>query len=502
MSLLPSCRHLRIAATSTPLRSPFYIPVKTGQRIPGLGKVVYASPSPSIVTPLTRIEVVEPCSYRVEHLEHNVLLKLRYPDRTEYLIYPKPVWEQLNEKVEPLAEGNPPRSQGLLLFGPPGTGKTSFIEALAGMYGLHRVDVAPDLILSKWVGESEQRLNQRFDEALDNAPSIIVMDDAEWVAKARDMVGDRDFSPVMLNLMNILLRRIPMLKGRPVLAVTATNVRPSLIDPALLRSGRLGKPIFIPLPDYEAIYTMLKLEGVKEGEARVLAKRLAGLGANMADVVEVASTVKRGLEPRLEWIAGRGYMRPYARYTLPEDRVKAFYRLLPLDSLVGKPARLYVPTATSGVGLPPKVALAFIVSLLSSMGLPTIILADPRYMDEATSTAEVCRGALIVDSSLLSQEEARFLYNNCRSPIIFIGSPQLKCYTWLTLGLLKAKLQRDYKQALIEACQSLYDFKLTDEAKTQLTMTEDAKFLEVLEMLCIGMPGCQITRDTIAELKA
>ncbi len=140
----------------------------------------------------------------------------------------------------------PPK--GILLYGPPGVGKTLLAKALANETGAYFIAINGPEIMSKYYGESEQRLRQIFDEARKNAPAIIFIDEIDAIApKREEVVGEVEKRVVaqLLSLMDGLEER-----GR-VVVIGATN-RPDALDPALRRPGRFDREIEVPPPDKRA----------------------------------------------------------------------------------------------------------------------------------------------------------------------------------------------------------------------------------------------------------
>jgi transitional endoplasmic reticulum ATPase len=133
---------------------------------------------------------------------------------------------------------------GVLLAGPPGTGKTTIAKVLAAEARCSFYPLSAGDLLSKWVGESEQNVQRVFERARENAPSIVFIDEIDALGADRELGGAR---PI-----NELLAQIDGLGGqRGVLVVAATN-RPEILDAALVRGGRLSRTIVIPLPDVDA----------------------------------------------------------------------------------------------------------------------------------------------------------------------------------------------------------------------------------------------------------
>jgi len=140
----------------------------------------------------------------------------------------------------------PPK--GVLLYGPPGCGKTLLARALANEIGATFLTINGPEIMSKFYGESEARLREIFKEAEKNAPAVIFIDEIDSIApKREEVVGEVEKRVVsqLLTLMDGLSSR-----GR-VIVIGATN-RPDALDPALRRPGRFDREIYIPPPDRKA----------------------------------------------------------------------------------------------------------------------------------------------------------------------------------------------------------------------------------------------------------
>ncbi|UQS27499.1 AAA family ATPase [Amycolatopsis thermalba] len=147
----------------------------------------------------------------------------------------------------------PPR--GVLLYGPPGGGKTFLVRALAGTGALNVFVVKGAELLDKWVGESERAVRELFRKAADAAPSLVFLDEIDALAPRRGQSGDSGVSDrVVAALLTELDGVEPM---RDVVVLGATN-RPELVDPALLRPGRLERLVYVPPPDAEARADILR----------------------------------------------------------------------------------------------------------------------------------------------------------------------------------------------------------------------------------------------------
>ncbi|AEM38259.1 AAA family ATPase, CDC48 subfamily [Pyrolobus fumarii 1A] len=167
------------------------------------------------------------------------------------------VKQQLREAVEwPLKHPEvfesmgirPPK--GILLFGPPGVGKTLLAKAAATESGANFIAVRGPEILSKWVGESEKAIREIFRRARQVAPTIIFFDEIDAIAPARGM--RHDTSGVTDRIVNQLLTEMDgIVPLQNVVVIAATN-RPDILDPALLRPGRFDRLIYVPPPDKKA----------------------------------------------------------------------------------------------------------------------------------------------------------------------------------------------------------------------------------------------------------
>ncbi len=184
----------------------------------------------------------------------------------------------------------PPK--GILLFGPPGTGKTMMIRALANEINYRLYYVNTSELLSKWYGESEKNVAELFENAKKNAPCIIMFDEIDTIGKKRSAYSD-DVTPRVLS---VLLQEIDgaVSSKKPVMVIGTTNI-PNELDPALLRPGRFDKIIYMPLPDEKTRGDIFKVHlrryPAKDIDLEKLAKKTERFsGADIKNVVD--ETVK------------------------------------------------------------------------------------------------------------------------------------------------------------------------------------------------------------------
>ncbi|MEJ8281021.1 AAA family ATPase [Pseudonocardia spirodelae] len=148
--------------------------------------------------------------------------------------------------------------RGVLLYGPPGGGKTFLLRALAGSGDLNVFAVKGAELLDKYVGESERAVRELFRRAAEAAPALIFLDEVDALAPRRGGSTDAGVADrVVAALLTELDGATPL---REVVVVGATN-RPELVDPAMLRPGRLERLVFVPPPDAPARADILRAAG-------------------------------------------------------------------------------------------------------------------------------------------------------------------------------------------------------------------------------------------------
>jgi transitional endoplasmic reticulum ATPase len=153
----------------------------------------------------------------------------------------------------------PPK--GILLYGPPGCGKTLLARAVATESEANFISIKGPEVFSKWVGESEKAIREIFRKGRSAAPAIIFFDELDAIVPRRGMgYADSGASERVISQLLTELDGIESLEN--VVVVGATN-RPDLIDPAVLRPGRFDRLIFVPAPDQRIIKQIFKIHTAK-----------------------------------------------------------------------------------------------------------------------------------------------------------------------------------------------------------------------------------------------
>jgi len=179
---------------------------------------------------------------------------------------------------------------GILLYGPPGCGKTHLARATAGECGARFVSVAITDILSKWLGESERHLHEIFENARTHSPAVIFIDEIDAIGMSRSDAGS-----YQAPLVNVLLTEMDGIHAAndKLMVLAATNV-PWRVDSALRRPGWFDRVLFVPPPDAAAREAILKIHlramPVGQVDLAKLAKQCEKFsGADLRAVVERAS---------------------------------------------------------------------------------------------------------------------------------------------------------------------------------------------------------------------
>ena len=204
----------------------------------------------------------------------------------------------------------PPK--GVLLYGPPGTGKTLIAKAVAHESGANFIAIKGPQLLSKWVGESERAVREMFKKARQVAPSVLFFDEIDSLTPSR---GGGDGGRVLENVLNQILAEMDGIEELNDVVVLAASNRPDIIDPALLRSGRFDRLVYIAEPSVEdrkeilAVHTRTMplegsvmgellegLSGIAEADIETLSKKLSGREVTVKQVLASAKKFPRDLE--------------------------------------------------------------------------------------------------------------------------------------------------------------------------------------------------------------
>lgn len=181
--------------------------------------------------------------------------------------------------------------KGILLYGPPGTGKTMLAKAVAAESEVNFISVRGPELLSKWVGESEKGMREVFRKARQAAPCIIFFDEIDSLVPVRgyglgeSLVTERVVSQLLTELDGIQ-------ELHDVIVLAATN-RIDMVDPALLRAGRVDKLVFVPLPDRNARKEILEIHfKAKPLAPEIVIERIADAtdGFSGADLASISNT--------------------------------------------------------------------------------------------------------------------------------------------------------------------------------------------------------------------
>ena len=216
--------------------------------------------------------------------------------------------------------------KGVLLYGPPGTGKTLLARALASNINATFLKVVASAIVDKYIGESARVIREMFGFAKDHQPCVIFMDEVDAIGGSRFSDGtsaDREIQRTLMELLNQLdgFEQLGQVK-----MVMATN-RPDILDPALLRPGRLDRKIEIPLPNEAARLDILKIHAgpiTKRGEIDYESVCKLADGFNGADLRNVCTE------------AGLFAIRADRDYVLEEDFMKAARKIAEVKKLESK----------------------------------------------------------------------------------------------------------------------------------------------------------------------
>ena len=186
-------------------------------------------------------------------------------------------------------------SKGVLFYGPPGCGKTLLAKAIANECGANFISIKGPELLTQWFGESEANVRELFDKARAASPCILMFDEMDSIAKARggggggsSEAGDRVINQILTEIDGVGAKK-------NVFVIGATN-RPDVLDPAVIRPGRLDQLIYIPLPDLKSRIAIFNAQLRKapldpEVDIEVLARSTHGFSG--ADISEICTTASK-----------------------------------------------------------------------------------------------------------------------------------------------------------------------------------------------------------------
>jgi transitional endoplasmic reticulum ATPase len=286
------------------------------------------SPSVGLVDFTAALEVVRPTSMAQSVLELGSITLDDVGDMVE-------VKETLTEAVLwPLTYPDtfarlgiePPR--GVLLYGPPGCGKTYLVKAIAGTGKANVLSVKGAELLSKWVGDSERAVRELFRRARDAAPTLIFLDEVDALAPMRGQSTDGGTTDRVVASLLTELDGVESLRN--VVVIAATN-RPDLVDSALLRPGRIERLVYVPPPDATARAEILKAaaKSVPLGKDVDLAALAADLdGFSAADCTALIresalAAMRESLDAAMVNAAHVAVARKRVRASLDPDQVAA-----------------------------------------------------------------------------------------------------------------------------------------------------------------------------------
>ena len=216
--------------------------------------------------------------------------------------------------------------KGVLLYGPPGTGKTLLARALASNINGTFLKVVASAIVDKYIGESARIIREMFGYAKDHQPCVIFMDEIDAIGGSRFSEGTSADREIQRTLMELLAQLDGFESLGAVKIVMATN-RPDILDPALLRPGRLDRKIEIPLPNEASRLEILKIHSgsiTKRGDIDYESVVKLADGFNGADLRNICTE------------AGLFAIREGRDYVLEEDFMKAARKIAETKKLESK----------------------------------------------------------------------------------------------------------------------------------------------------------------------
>lgn len=222
---------------------------------------------------------------------------------------------------------------GILLFGPPGCGKTLLAKAIANESQSNFIAIKGPEIYSKWVGESERAVREIFRKARQAAPSILYFDEIDAITSGR---GSYEGTQTFSSIVNQILVEMDGIENRKGVIIIASTNRPDIVDSAFLRPGRFDRLIFVEAPDLEARLKILEVHTKnmpldEEVSLKKIAQNTEGYsGADLENVCrEAGMEAIREKMAELEKIENKHFEFALSKIksTLPRDIIEKYYNL-------------------------------------------------------------------------------------------------------------------------------------------------------------------------------
>ncbi|VAI08920.1 unnamed protein product [Triticum turgidum subsp. durum] len=197
-------------------------------------------------------------------------------------------------------------SKGVLFYGPPGCGKTLLAKAIANECQANFISIKGPELLTMWFGESEANVREIFDKARGSAPCVLFFDELDSIVQRGSSSGDAGGAAD--RVLNQLLTEMDGMNAKKTVFIIGATNRPDIIDPALLRPGRLDQLIYIPLPDVESRHQIFKAclrksPLAKDIDLSALAKYTQGFsGADITEICQRACkyAIRENIEKDIE----------------------------------------------------------------------------------------------------------------------------------------------------------------------------------------------------------